>query len=125
MGDQTSTTEVAMEQPRGVDREPAHIGPGHGAYRSQEQIDYIQSISEDQGSCNTVKQGVMQSISETLQGMKLREIRRFQQSLPENLSQARRSRRLMGSAPEAHQTTGNRIEDGRIIFNSDRVYYKR
>ena len=125
MGDQTSTTEVAVEQPRGVYREPTHTEPGHGAYRSQEQIDYIQSISEDQGSCNTVKQGVMQSISETLQGMKLREIRRFQQSLPENLPQARRSRRLMGSAPEAYQTTGNRIEDGRIIFNSDRVYYKR
>ena len=114
-----------MDQPGGVYRDSTHTGPGHGAYRSQEQSDYIQSLSEDQGSCNTVKQGVMQSISETLQGMKLCEIRRFQQSLPENLSQARRSRRLMGSAPEAFHTTGNKIEDGRIIFDSDKVHYRR
>ena len=125
MGDQTSTTEVAVDQPGGVYRDSTHTGHGHGAYRSQEQSDYIQSLSEDQGSCSTVKQGVMKSISETLQGMKLREIRRFQQSLPENLSQARRSRRLMGSAPEAFQTTGNKIEDGRIIFNNDKVHYRR
>ena len=125
MEDHTSPTKVHIEQPRGIHRESAHMDPGHGANRSQEQIDCIQSMSEEQGLGSTVKQGVMQSILETLQGMKLKEIRRFQQSLPENLSQARRSRRLMGSAPETHHTTGNRIEDGRIIMNSGQVYYKR
>ena len=99
MEDHTSPTKVTIEQPRGMYRESAHIEPGHGANRSQEPLDCIQSMSEEQRS-STVKQGVMQSISETLQGMKLKEIRRFQQSLPENLSQARRSRRLMGTAPE-------------------------
>ena len=105
--------------------EATHTRPVHGAYKSKEQSDYIKQLSEDQGSCNTVKQGVMKSISEKLQGMKLHEIRKFQENLPENLSQVRQSKRLMGYPPEAFKTTGSKIEDGRIIFNSDKVHYKR
>ena len=67
----------------------------------------------------------MKSISEKLQGMKLHEIRKFHENLPENLYQARKSKRLMGSPPEAFETTGSKIEDGRIILNSDRVHYRR
>ena len=87
-------------------------------------IDCIQSMAEEQRS-STVKQGVMQSISETLQCMNLKEIRRFEQSLPEKLSQARRFRRLMGTAPEIYHTTGNKTEDARIIMNNEKVYYRR
>ena len=81
-------------------------------------------MAEEQRS-STVKQGVMESISETLQRMNLKDIRKFQQNLPENLSQARRSRRLMGSDPEVYHTTGNRTEDSRIIMKNDKVLYKR
>ena len=102
----------------------AQTGSLDGANRSQEQVDYIQYLAEEQRS-RTVKEGVMESISETLQCMNLKQIRRFEQSLPENLSQARRSRRLMGTAPEVYHTTGNKTEDGRIIMNNGRVYYKK
>ena len=124
MADHTSPTKVTTEQPRGMDRESAHIVSVRGANRSQEQIACIQSMAAEQRS-GTVKQGVMQSIFETLQGMNLKEIRRFQQSLPENLSQARRSRRLMGTAPDIYHTTGNKTEDGRIIMNSDKVHFRK
>ena len=77
------------EQHGRVYREVNQTRPVHGAYKSKEQSDYIQQLSADQGSCNTVKQGVMKSISEKLQGMKLHEIRKFQENLPQNLSQVR------------------------------------
>ena len=67
----------------------------------------------------------MESISETLQSMNLKEIRRFEQSLPGNLSQARRSRRLMGTDPEVFHTTGNKTEDSRIIMDKGRVFYRK
>ena len=49
MEDHTSPTKVHIEQPRGIYRESAQMDPGHGANRSQEQIDCIQSMSEEQG----------------------------------------------------------------------------
>ena len=107
-----------------MDRETNHTESLDVANRSQEQIDCIQYLAEEQRS-RTVKEGVMESISETLQCMNLKQIRRFEQSLPENLSQARRSRRLMGTAPEIYHTTGNKTEDARIIMNNGKVYYRK
>ena len=122
----THTAPVLLREQHGrLYGEVNQTRPVHGAYKSKEQSDYIQQLSADQGSCNTVKQGVMKSISEKLQGMKLHEIRKFQENLPENLSQVRQSRRLMGIPPEAFKTTGSKVEDGRIVLNSDRVHYRR
>ena len=71
----------------------------------------------------TVKEGVMESISETLHSMNLREIRQFEQNLPGNLSQSRR--RLQGTDPEVFHTTGNKVEDSRIIMDKGRVLYRK
>ena len=121
-----SPTRVVMasdHHTRRMERESIHTESVNVTKRSQEHIECIQSMAEEQRS-STVKQGVMESISETLQRMNLKDIRRFQQSLPENLSQARRSRRLMGTDPEIYHTTGNRTEDSRIIMKNVKVYYK-
>ena len=88
----TKVVMVADHHTRRMERESIHTESVNVTKHSQEQIDCIQSMAEEQRS-STVKQGVMESISETLQRMNLKDIRRFQQSLPENLSQARRSRR--------------------------------
>ena len=122
--DPTKVVIVADHHTRRMDRETTHTESLDVANRSQEQIDCIQFLAEEQRS-RTVKEGVMESISETLQCMNLKQIRRFEQSLPENLSQARRSRRLMGTDPEVYHTTGNKTEDARIIMNNGRVFYRK
>ena len=115
---------VSEHQNKRLDKEPNHSESFALANRSKEQREVIQFLAETQRS-KTVKEGVMESISETLHSMNLREIRQFEQNLPGNLSQSRRSRRLQGTEPEVFHTTGNKVEDSRIIMDRGRVLYRK
>ena len=99
--------------------------PAHGAYKSLEQQEYIQQLSSNKDCGNTVKENMMKSISDKLKGMGLQEIKRFQENLPETISQVRQSKRLQGFPPEAFKTTGNHVEDGRILFHGDGVHFRK
>ena len=125
IGPNHTTPVMARGQHERTYREINQTRPVHGAYKSKEQQEYIQQLTENQGSGNTVKEGMMKSISDKLKGMKLHEIKKFQDNLPENLSQVRHSKRLMGFPPEAFKTTGSNIEDGRILFHGDGVHYRK
>ena len=124
-GPNHTTPVMARGQHERTYREINQTRPVHGAYKSKEQQEYIQQLTENQGSGNTVKEGMMQSIADKLKGMKLHEIKQFQENLPENLSQVRQSKRLLGVPPEAFETTGSHIEDGRILFHGDGVHFRK
>ena len=110
---------------RGQHKETNQTRPVHGAYKSLEQQEYIQQLSSNKDCGNTVKENMMKSISDKLKGMGLQEIKRFQENLPATISQVRQSKRLQGFPPEAFKTTGNQVEDGRLLFHGDGVHFRK
>ena len=136
----THTAPMAMEQhregytgpnhttpvmARGQHRDNNQTRPVHGAYKSIEQQEYIHQLSSNKEAGNTVKESMMRSISDKLKGMRLQEIKKFQENLPETISQVRQSKRLQGFPPEAFKTTGNQVEDGRLLFHGDVVHFRK
>ena len=119
---------VSKHPNRRLDKETNHSESFALENRLKEQREFIQFLAEEQRS-KTVKDGqinsTMESIAETLHSMNLREIRHFEQNLSGNLSQSRRSRRLQGTDPEIFHTTGNKVEDSRIIMDKGRVFYRK
>ena len=99
--------------------------PAHGAYQSLEQQECIQQLSSNKDSNNTAKENMMKKISDQLKGMGLQEIKRFEENLPATISQVRQSKRLQGFPPEAFKTTGNPVEDGRLLFRGDGVHFRK
>ena len=97
----------------------------HGTYQSLEQKEYIQQLSSNKDSNNTAKEIMMKNISDQLKGMGLQEIRRFEENLPATMSQVRQSKRLQGVPPETIKTTGNPVEDGRLLFKGDGVHFRK
>ena len=110
---------------RGQHKETNQTRPTHGAYKSLEQQEYINQLSSNKDCGNTVKENMMKSISDKLKGMGLQEIKRFQENLPATISQVRQSKRLQGFPPEAFKTTGNQVEDGRLLFHGDGVHFRK
>ena len=90
-----------------------------------EQEQYITQIASQQEFQTTAKDTMMQKIASQLQNMGLKEIQRFEASLPSTMSNVRYSRRLQGCPPDTVESTGNPLEDSRLLFKGDTVQFRK
>ena len=99
--------------------------PARRTPQTLEQQQYLTQLASQKDYNTTAKDTMMTKISNQLQGMGLKEIQRFEESLPSTISHVRHSKRLQGCPPEAFETTGNPVEDSRLLFRGDRVHYRK
>ena len=92
---------------------------------TREQEDYLTHIASQQQVNTTTKDSVMHNIASQLQNMGLKEIRQFEASLPSTLANARQSKRLQGIPPDTVESTGSHVEDSRLLFKGDTIYFKK
>ena len=90
-----------------------------------EQQQYLTQIASQQEFNTTTKDTMMQKIATQLQGMGLKEIQRFEASLPSTMSHVRYSKRLQGCPPDTVESTGNPVEDSRLLFKGDTVHFRK
>ena len=100
--------------------------PGHNHQPStREQEEYLTNLASQQQVHKTTKDSMMQNIASQLQNMGLKEIRDFEASLPTALSNVRQSRRLQGAPPDTVESTGSNVEDSRLLFKGDTIYFRK
>ena len=92
---------------------------------TREQEEYLTHIASQQQVNTTTKDSMMQNIASQLQNMGLKEIRQFEASLPSTLSHVRHSKRLQGVPPDTVESTGSHVEDSRLLFKRDTIYFKK
>ena len=92
---------------------------------TREQEEYFTHIASQQQVNTTTKDSVMHNIASQLQNMGLKEIRQFEASLPSTLANARQSKRLQGIPPDTVESTGSHVEDSRLLFKGDTIYFKK
>ena len=92
---------------------------------TREQEEYFTHIASQQQVNTTTKDSVMHNIASQLQNMGLKEIRQFEASLPSTLANARQSKRLQGVPPDTVESTGSHVEDSRLLFKGDTIYFKK
>ena len=99
--------------------------PARRAPQTLEQQEYLKQLASQKDYNHTAKENTMRKISNQLQGMGLQEIQHFEESLPATISNVRHSKRLQGFPPDAFETTGNPVEDGRLLFKGDGVHFRK
>ena len=92
---------------------------------TREQEEYLTNLASQQQVHTTTKDSMMQNIASQLQNMGLKEIRDFEASLPTALSNVRQSRRLQGAPPDTVESTGSHVEDSRLLFKGDTIYFRK
>ena len=114
--DRDVTSGLVLDRPQPSTRNRQH---------TQEQAEYLTNLASQRQAHTTTKDSMMHNIASQLQNMGLKEIRDFEASLPSALSNVRHSRRLQGAPPDTVESTGSQVEDSRLLFKGDTIYYRK